>query len=272
VIFDIFTENILEQLCAVLADTNTGLTGSQISKLLRECGIDDPAPSFSKRVRLYEALKARQLKDRSGNNVVGFLQKAMDPVRYTGKSMEFESKRQDLNQVLIFCGYMIGEDGKFHTRSTAKTLTEAEERAGRLKTELMRRGVHRDVLEFCRAELLQENYFHAVLEATKSVAEKIRKLSGLMTDGSELVDQAFGSGKAGMPFIAFNSQQTETERSEHNGMMNLMKGMFSAFRNVTAHAPKVYWAISEQDALDLLSIASLLHRRLDGAIRTPRMV
>lgn len=75
-----------------------------------------------------------------------------------------------------------------------------------------------------------------------------------------------------MPFLAFNALQTETERSEHSGLMNLMKGMFGAFRNVTAHAPKVSWAITEEDALDLLTIASLLHRRLDAAIRTPRTV
>jgi uncharacterized protein (TIGR02391 family) len=73
-----------------------------------------------------------------------------------------------------------------------------------------------------------------------------------------------------MPFLAFNALQSETERSEHTGLMNLMKGMFGAFRNVTAHAPKVTWPISEDDALDLLTIASLLHRRLDAAIRTPR--
>ena len=51
-----------------------------------------------------------------------------------------------------------------------------------------------------------------------------------------------------------------------------MKGMFGAFRNVTAHAPKVSWPVTEQDALDMLTIASFLHRRLDAAARTPRTV
>jgi uncharacterized protein (TIGR02391 family) len=120
--------------------------------------------------------------------------------------------------------------------------------------------------------LVQDNYFHAVFEATKSVAEKIRGRTGLTGDGSSLVDQAFGIGSAAMPFLAFNTLQTDTERSEHTGLMNLMKGMFGAFRNVTAHAPKIHWNISEQDALDLLSIASLLHRRIDAAHRTPRKV
>jgi len=127
-------------------------------------------------------------------------------------------------------------------------------------------------LNFCRPELLQENYFHAVFEATKSVADKIREKAEVDGDGSELVDRAFGIGKKGIPLLAFNSLQTETERSEHNGLMQLMKGMFGIFRNVTAHAPKVKWPISERDALDLLTIASYLHRRIDACFRTPQPV
>ena len=117
---------------------------------------------------------------------------------------------------------------------------------------------------------MQKNYFHAVFEATKSVAEKIRSASGLTGDGAGLVDQAFGLGQSGMPFLAFNSLRTETQRDEQKGLMSLMKGMFGVFRNVTAHAPKISWTVTEQGALDLLTIASLIHRRLDSAVRTPR--
>lgn len=48
--------------------------------------------------------------------------------------------------------------------------------------------------------------------------------------------------------------------------MNLLKGLFGMFRNTTAHAPKITWRIEEQDALDILSLISLVHRRLDNAI------
>lgn len=260
----------LQRICDVLADTNTGLSGSEITRLLKQLKVGDPQPSDTKRHRLFAALSARQSQDRCGNNVAAFVQAAMEPVRYTGNRAFFDERRHELNEVLAFCGYALGEDGKLRSAAAVTTLSEAEERAGRLRAELRRRGVHPDVLAFCRAELLQSNYFHAVFEATKSVAGKIRVKSGLSGDGSELVDQAFGMGKAGMPFLAFNALQSETERSEHTGLMNLMKGMFGAFRNVTAHAPKVTWPISEDDALDLLTIASLLHRRLDAAIRTPR--
>ena len=122
------------------------------------------------------------------------------------------------------------------------------------------------MLHFCKAELLQENYFHAVLEATKSVAEKIRQKSGLSSDGSELVDQVFGMKNG--PKLAFNSLQTDSERSEHTGLMNLMKRLFGLFRNPTTHAPRITWMIKEQDALDLLTMVSFIHRRLDQAVPT----
>jgi uncharacterized protein (TIGR02391 family) len=44
-----------------------------------------------------------------------------------------------------------------------------------------------------------------------------------------------------------------------------MKGLFSTFRNPAAHAPRVLWATSRTDALDMLTLASMLHRRLDDA-------
>jgi uncharacterized protein (TIGR02391 family) len=67
------------------------------------------------------------------------------------------------------------------------------------------------------------------------------------------------------PRVVFNSLATDWERSEQTGIATLLKGLFSTFRNPTAHAPKVLWAVSRRDALDMLTLASMLHRRLDHA-------
>ncbi|HEY3443620.1 MAG TPA: TIGR02391 family protein [Paludibaculum sp.] len=267
-----FEENHLERICRVLGDTDSGLTGSEIGRLLQQARIEDGDPTATKWKRLCFALSNRQSLDGCGNNVVRFIYAAMDPVRYSSEPEVFEHRRGELNQVLIFSGYSLEKNGRLRRQQAAATLDQAQERANQLKAELLRRGVHPDVLFFCRAELIQNNYFHAVFEATKSVAEKIRTLSGLTGDGAALVDLAFGLGQSGVPFLAFNSLQTDTERDEQKGIMNLIKGMFGAFRNVTAHAPKIFWKVTEQDALDLLTIASLIHRRLDMAVRTPRTI
>jgi len=258
----------LRAICDILGDTSSGLTGNEIGQLLQSCNIDNPHPGRTKRYRLFEALNRQQHQDGCGNKVVDFIYATMNPVRYTRERELFESRRSQLNQVLSFCGLSLGQDGRLREVTASRTLSEAQERANRLHRELLNRNVHPDVLRFCRAELLQDNYFHAVFEATKSVADKIREKSGLMTDGARLVDEAFGFSASRHPVLAFNTLQTKTEKSEHRGLMNLLKGLFGTFRNTTAHAPKIKWIIKEQDAFDMLTLTSLLHRRLDETVQT----
>lgn len=118
------------------------------------------------------------------------------------------------------------------------------------------------MLRFCRAELVADNYFHAVLEASKSIADKLRTRTGLTDDGGKLVDTALCGSS---PLLAINSLATESQRSEQSGFANLIKGTFGMFRNPSAHEARILWAMSKEDAEDLLSLASLIHRRLDAA-------
>lgn len=263
--FESFEETTLRAICNTLGDTYTGLTGSEIGQLLSASNIEDVSPSITKRLRLFDALSRQQSLDKCGNNVINFVRFAIRPVRYIGKNEVFEQRRSTLNQILSFSGLSFGEDGEIYRTQVAKTISQAQERANRLYRELISRKVHPDVLKFCRAELLQENYFHAVFEATKSIANKIREKSGLISDGSRLVEDAFGGHN---PLLGFNTLRTETEQSEQSGLMNLIKGIFGLFRNTTAHAPKISWVINEQDALDMLTTASLVHRRIDNSIKT----
>lgn len=59
----------------------------------------------------------------------------------------------------------------------------------------------------------------------------------------------------------------ETQESEQNGFVNLLKGLYGTIRNPLAHDPKVEWDVTEQDALDILTMISLVHRKLDQAFR-----
>ena len=191
-----------------------------------------------------------------------------DPVRFVNDHEQYSEIRLDRNKVLAFKGLRLGDDGKLHQAPSARTLNEAEQLADELQNELRRRGVHGDVLAFCQAELLEAippNYFHAVLEASKSVAQKIRNKTGMAEDGAQLVDRALSLNK---PLLAINSLQTESEKAEHTGPANILKGMFGTFRNPVSHSPRVLWKVEKQDALDLLCLVSYLHRRLDQAVRT----
>jgi len=261
-----FSSERLEAISKVLADTTEGLTGSEIDHLLRNCNIPNPTPDLTKWKRLHNAFVEFQNEHQVGNHVVVFIKRAMDPARYVSEPNVFRSRRDRLNSVLAFCGFALGEDGRLRTTCAATTIDQALERANRLHAALIQRSVHADVLRFCKAELLDENYFHAVFEAMKSITSKIRSLAGLTGDGCDLVHDAFGQ-KYGKPILAINAFKTETHLGEQNGFMNLLKGLYGTIRNPLAHDPKVEWDMTEQDALDILTMISLVHRKLDQARR-----
>jgi len=260
-----FNPQQLTAIARILAETENGLTGSEIGYLLRDCRIPEMSSEMTKWKRLFNAFVEEQNRKRYGNHVLMFITRAMNPVQYTQRPTVFSSRRDELNTVLALCGMQIGRDGKVRRVMKAEHLEEALERAGRLHAALVTRQVHMDVLRFCKAELLEENYFHAVFEAMKSIAAKVRKLSGLTSDGSELVQQAFGMAGAKNPVLAISSLSTETEKGEQRGFASLLVGLFGTIRNPLAHNPKIEWAMSEQDALDILTMASLIHRKLDRA-------
>lgn len=263
-----FSSQQIEAVARVLGDTAEGLTGQEIGFILGDASIPDVDAANTKWKRLYNAIASVQNDKGIGNYLIMVVVRAMAPVRYTGNPQLFESRRQRLNAVLLLTGYHVRDDGRVGRAQPAQTLGEAMQRASRLSAALAARGVHADVLQFCRAELLDENYFHAVFEATKSIAAKVRRMSGLDGDGAELVQRAFGVNKDGVAALAINHLQTETERGEQRGFVNLLVGLFGTVRNPLAHNAKVEWPMSEQDALDILTLASLVHRKLDMAKRS----
>lgn len=263
------SQNILRSLSDMFGDTGAGLTGSEIGRSLEESDILDVEPAITKRHRLFAALNSKQEKDGCANNILAYIEKLMDPVRHLQNRQVYESILDSINEVMSFVGLELGNDGKFKVAiSKATTISEAQARANRLKIKLVDRRVHADVLKFCIAELVQDNYFHAVFETTKSVADKIREKTGLTSDGAPLIDTVFGLGQNNQPKLAINILKTDTDLSEHKGFANLLKGFFGMFRNTTGHEPKIKWEIKEDDALDILTLASLLHRKLDNSYLT----
>jgi len=264
-----WTPAVIESIADVLGATEwPGLSGDQIGQLLAQVRIDDPYPSITKRKRLAAALQNRQAHDRHSNRLVTFLTSAMDPARYVRDPAAFDALRQDLSEVLSLAGLKISDKGKVAYAPRARTLDEVAALAGRLQAELTRRGVHPQAIHYCREELLRRSTFHAVFEATKGLAERLRQMTGMTTiDGDELVTACF-AGKTAAPVVQINAYRTKSEISEHNGFANLVRGVLGTFRNPTAHAPRTAWIVPEADALDLFSTLSYLHRRLDGATVT----
>jgi uncharacterized protein (TIGR02391 family) len=251
----------VEALAKILGECGSG---SDISRVLLDRGLTDGSGESTKWRRLYSVFLDCQRRHRSANHILAFIKAFLTPARFVGRSDEFKVHLQELNTVLAFSGYEYGDDGEFRQREAARTLDEAEARVRTLRVKFQGRAIHAEVLKYCKADLLQENCFHAVFEAAKGLAQRIREISAVQLDGAALVDKVFSIEK---PLRAINSLQTETEKSEHKGFAMLLKGCFAAIRNPRAHEPKILWD-GEEDAADCLSLISLLHRKLDRSFAT----
>ena len=260
-----FRLSTLETLCGIIGDTNDGLTGSELHRLILQAQMEDVSYNdtfLAKRKKLYNAFANEINTHHCSNNIIVFLQLVLDPARYIGKSDLFETRRQAVNNQLAFEGIEIDETGKAVVlKEKASRLQDVELRVKGLHNKLEQRQSHPAIFAYCRAELIAENYFHAVMEANKGLFQRIRDLSGVNADGIRLIEQVFSS----TPIVIINNFITQSEKDEHTGFCNLLKGLCSMFRNPLAHEPKVEWPISEQDALEILGIISYCHRRLDNA-------
>ena len=107
-----------------------------------------------------------------------------------------------------------------------------------------------------------------MFEAAKGLAERVREITGLTTDGSALFQKAFAKND---PYIFFNSLISESEINEFVGLKELLESIFHLVRNPAAHTPKVNWRIDEIKALDILTVISFAHKYLDECRKVPKV-
>ena len=249
-----------EAVAKVIGATEGGLSGSEIGRVLAALGLPDPAPATTKWRRIADALDAAP-----DGSIERLVEATMDPVRYVGDPRKFERRRSDLNEVLVMFGRHVGEDGRLTAVAPASTVNQAAARAGHLRAEMRRRAVHPELVAFCSDEVLVKDSFHAMLEAVKSLCDRMRRMTGEQSDGAALVNAVLSLGADKRPVIQLNALQDESDVSEQKGFQKLFEGLFGSFRNPTAHAPRIRKDVTDDDLLDLLSFLSLCHRRLDSA-------
>ena len=281
-----FTSAALDEIAEYLVSDRD--THKMLDRKFAELGIKEPIPEPSPEEKAYKAMGMRRgihygvmkpsKRDRlryalsfqyngSGNNGVLQLIKSLnEPVVYSRDPEEFRAFCAGLNRILRFYGVEYRDDGQFHYVEPTRTLSEAERRASALENKMTFRRIHHEVRRYCKAEYVKENYFHAVIEAYKGLAQRIREQTGHTTDGLELMKQAFerpSPKQGGYPTLAFNTLTTVTEKNEHDGFLDFLSGCTRVFRNPMSHTPKVNWHRDVDDAVDCLTLISLLHFILD---------
>jgi uncharacterized protein (TIGR02391 family) len=260
-----FDQNTLRSLSKIIGEQI--LTHKQINEQFQNSGLVETGEGTNKPDRIYYTLIARQKQDKCANNVLSFVLKIINPKRYDSEE-EFERHRTAINEKLLYEGIEIDKSGQAKIVDKAKTISEAKRRSMRIKERVHGIGIHPEILPYCEAEWLNENYFHAILEITKSVAERLRQKSGYTSDGAELVDECFGLGKDKKPMLAFNTLKSDSDESEHKGFGNFVKGFFSMYRNPKAHDPKILEDTQLTDMTEVLVVATIIQNKLDKTFKT----
>ena len=105
------------------------------------------------------------------------------------------------------------------------------------------------------------HYARAVEEAFKCLNNAVREKSGLTSqDGAALMRSAFSANN---PVLHLNGFQTQSERDEQLGYMDIYAGAMTGIRNPRAHDHQL--VDSPEAALEMIVLANHLMRKLDAA-------
>lgn len=275
----VIDEQQLKAVCDVLGETNRGYTKTELTRLLQQSGIElvsDGRKSngytyqlgLNKRDWLYNCLANEVNKNHSLMRIYMFIEKALNPVAFTSEEnrAKYEYLFEGTNKALLLAGMEVTKEGKLVEVVQAKTLDEVDRRVNSLKRELYNSSIHSEVQKYCIEDYLRKDYYDAVFEAAKGLAERVRQITGLTTDGGTLFQTAFSKND---PYIFFNGLQTDSEKSEFTGLKELLEAIFHLVRNPAAHTPKVNWKVDEAKALDILTLISFAHKYLDQCHKMP---
>ena len=273
-------EQQLKAMCDVLAETSLGYTKTELTRLLQQSKItvlsDGKASNgytyqlgLNKRDWLYNCLATEINNSHSFVRIYTFMEKALNPVAFTDEKSrdKYSYLLEGVNKVLLLAGLEVTKEGKLIEVIQAKTLDEVDRRVNSLQRQLYNRAIHSEVQKYCIKDYLQKDYYDAVFEAAKGLAERVRQITGLTSDGGTLFQTAFA--KNDDPYLFFNSMQTDSEKSEFTGLKELMEAIFHLVRNPAAHTPKINWKVDEAKALDVLTLISFAHKYLDECHKMP---
>jgi uncharacterized protein (TIGR02391 family) len=186
----------------------------------------------------------------------------MNPISFTGTEsrQQYSYFMDELNKILVLIGLKVDNTGKLTEVVRATTLDEADRRVNELKQHLYHRAIHQEVTKYCIKDYLRKDYYDAVFEAVKGLAERVRELSGLTDDGGKLFQTVFSTRD---PYVFINAMKTDSEKNEFIGLGKLLESITNLLRNPAAHTPKINWKTDQTKALDALTLISIAHKYLD---------
>ena len=121
-------------------------------------------------------------------------------------------------------------------------------------------NLHAEVVSSASALFADSQYDSAVMEAMKSVEVRVRRLTGSELSGAALMQEAF---KPKGFVLDVGVEESRSGSDEREGFFYLFRGAMVGIRNPKAH--ELARGDDPNEALEVLALASVLHRRLDIA-------
>lgn len=261
-------KSVIENVCRILGELTSG---SKITNMFAALDFFDSdtvkygKPVTTKWKRLNETIIRECKQHKSAQPFFKTIEFIMKPINFVNSQEAWNYNSRAINSNLIFYGYELTNSGKIIVTDSVETVEEAQRRLRSFQDKLNMYEIHPNVMLFCKEELFQNNYFHAILEASKGVLQRVRDLSELELDGMKLIHQSLSS-KNPIILIKGNMLTNDTDRSLYNGFKNLLETIVSLYRNPNAHTPKLFDITLETDAITAFNMMSLAHRILDNCI------
>lgn len=239
------------------------LTGSEITAMFKKI---DEIPETELEVkstkwkRIHRACSLLQNKYNNGNKIIEMIEYVMTPSRFVPDIEKFESSRTVLNHQLSFIGLTLTQSGKIQLTKVANTIQESKEKIDFLKSKMEYRNIHPKIIQFCKVDIINEDYFSLIFESSKCIYDKIREMTGLTLDGNKLIYECFDDK---YPVIIFNKMETQSEKDEYAGFRNFLISLGKMFRNPKAHDLKFFTYTDLDECLDILTSISLALKKLD---------
>ena len=257
----------IELICQTLCNE---ITGSQITTMLTTFGLPIGDVTYTKWRRLSAILINACTYRRSLRPVFDSIEYVCVPSKYIDTPESWKMLKKNINKTLIFKGFELDDSGKVQKTEEVKTFKDAQVRLQSLEERLKNIDVHPLVSKYCTEELLEENYFHAILEASKGIFHRIREMTGSTLDSGRLIEECFKKSNPAI-IISENKLQSDEELSAYQGLKHLLLAIAQLYRNTNAHSLKIYNPNDLNDAITALTLMSLAHNLLDNCSNTRRL-
>jgi uncharacterized protein (TIGR02391 family) len=235
-------------------------------------------PKLLRRIADLEAFDPATIKDRSDPSIEALdkkLEGTIADIFGTGTTEYIRYRPNELDSASyymggtphheVIAGLVQGREREItNLRTIIETFEEklaegGDDAVGRARREL---DLHPEIAR-ASAQLFEDGHYANAVEDACKVLEVLVKVRTTRTDpgGTELMQLVF-SPKA--PILKYNEQQTESEKSQQQGMMYLFAGAMLAIRNPRAHG-----LVNDHPAraVEYLSFLSMLAKSLDNTTR-----